>query len=413
MDETLARYPKLGALFRKPDGSLAAAGDTLRRPKLADALALLRDEGPEPFYNGAIATAIVEATRGAGGILTADDLRGYEVATRQPIVGTYRDDYTIYGMPPPSSGGVALVEIFQILEGFELADKRDAPEGLREHLLAEAFQHAFADRARWLGDADFVEIPIDRLTSPRYARELRERIDPAKTLQQAKYGTPLEERSLVQPPPDDSGTTHLSIVDGAGNMLACTSTINTSFGSKVVVEKFGLVLNNEMDDFSIQPGVPNAYGLVGSEQNAVAAGKRPLSSMSPTLVLRHNEPYMALGASGGPTIITGTALVLHNVVDREMEATEAVTERRLHHQWLPDKLFAERPDDALVSALEARGHQVISWREAYNRVQIVVQAEDGQFTGASDPRKHGRAVVVPAADLADREESAPRSPSRD
>ena len=394
--DELATRPALAALFREEDGSLIDAGDKLRRPKLARALALLRDQGADSFYTGPVGRAIIEAVNYQGGAFSAGDLAGYQPRWREPLMTTYRDDYEVYSMPPPSSGGVALIEALNILEGFNLAGAPD--EASRLHLIAEAMKHAFADRARWLGDADFVEVPVERLTSKQYARRLRERVDPQATMAHEAYGSDA-------PPPDDGGTSHVSIIDPWGNMLACTSTINTSFGSMVVVPEYGLVLNNEMDDFSAQPGVPNAYALVGNEQNAVAAGKRPLSSMTPTLVLRDGRPFLAVGASGGPTIITGTLLAILNLIDGRLEPDQVLQAPRIHHQWLPEALMVEGPlEQEVRQGLEARGHVLRVVDRAPTSVQIVVRQDLQQpdagaavcFVGASDPRKGGRPATAPA-----------------
>ena len=390
-DEDMSPLPPFRDAFA-PEGDWVAPMEVLRRPDLARTLARLRDQGPEGYYTGPIAEAIVEATKATGGILTAEDLARYEVTWRDPVSGTYREDYTLHSMPPPSSGGVALIEALNILEGFDLGAMGPSPKAT--HLIVEAFKHAFADRARWLGDADFVDVPVARLTSEAYAKKLRARIEEDETQKKDAYGS-------TAPPPDDSGTSHISVVDARGNMLSCTSTINTSFGSLVYVEQWGLILNNEMNDFSAQPGVPNAYGLVGNEQNAVAPRKRPLSSMSPTLVLRRGEPYLIAGASGGPTIITGTLLTILRVLDFGLSPTRAVADPRVHHQWLPHKVYLEHGAEALQEGLEEAGH-VVDVGRAYNSVQLLVRTGPEQWTAVSDPRKKGRPAGAP-----------PRPPARE
>lgn len=380
MKERLDGVPALADEF-KIDGAWVTEGQTLRRPELGRALKRLAEDGAAPFYEGPIAAAIVESVTEAGGVFTASDLSGYQVTWRTPLVGEYRG-HVLYTMPPPSSGGTAILTALNILERYDLRTLGQSTESL--HRIAEALKHAFADRARWLGDADFVEVPVETLTSKERARELR--VLPDGVLKRDDYG-------MAAPPPDDSGTTHVSVIDGAGNMAACTSTINTSFGSLVFVEDWGLILNNEMADFTAQPGVANNYGLVGTEQNAVAPGKRPLSSMSPTLVTRDGEPFMAVGGSGGPTIITGTFLALIRVIDWKTSPAEAVTLPRLHHQWMPHVLFVEAIDDAAEATLEARGHDV-EIRNAYNAVQLVVRRADGTLVGVSDPNKSGRPAAA-------------------
>jgi len=351
----------------------------LVREDLARALAKLRDEGPDGYYKGPVAEAIAAAVKRSGGILTTKDLASYKVTWREPLQSTYRKDYTVYAMPTPSSGGIVIIEVLNILEGFDLASMGYTAPAV--HLIVEALKHAFADRATWLGDGDFVKVPVERLTSRAYADKLRAKVDTNKTKGLKSYGT-------SKPPKDDSGTTHVSILDTQGNMLACTSTVNTSFGSMVYVPEWGLILNNEMDDFSAQPGVPNAYGLIGNEQNAIAPGKRPLSSMSPTLVLKKGEPFMVAGGSGGPTIITGTLLALLRVIDFGMTPTQAVSYPRFHHQWMPHKLYLEPGGEEVKEGLESAGHK-IDVRGAYNSIQVVVKTEQG-WEAVSDPRKDGR-----------------------
>lgn len=382
--DDLEKHPKLAALF-KQDGEWVDEGDTLTRPGLAATLKLYRDEGPIVFYHGKIGEAIVEEVNAAGGIFSKTDLKTYSVANREPITGTYRG-YQVFSMPPPSSGGVTLVETLNILEGFEFSEGRRDAESI--HLITESLKHAFADRARWLGDTDFVDVPVDRLISKAYGQKLRQKIKRDGVL-------PLEAYGSHRQVPDDSGTTHVSVIDNAGNMLACTSTINTSFGSMVLVDEFGLIMNNEMGDFTPMPGKPNNYGLIGTSQNAVAPEKRPLSSMSPTLVLRDGNPYLAAGASGGPTIITGTLLSLVNMVDFGMSPAEAIAAPRLHHQWRPEIMFAE-PGIEGQDKLKNFGHR-LKLGPAFNSVQIVVRHPDATLSGVSDPRKMGRPAAEPRA----------------
>jgi gamma-glutamyltranspeptidase/glutathione hydrolase len=361
-----------------PGGEWVAHQDVLVREDLGRTLLALETKGPRALYEGPIAEAIVGAARASGGGMTLEDLSSYAVVTRAPLRGTYRG-HELLTMPPPSSGGVAILQALNILSGFDLPGLGWGAPSV--HLITEALKHAFADRARWLGDADFVKVPVARLVSMAYADTLRAKVDPAATKDADAYGS-------SKPPKDDSGTSHVSVVDAAGDMLACTSTVNTSFGAKVYVKEWGLTLNNEMDDFSAQPGVPNAYGLVGNAQNAIAPGKRPLSSMSPTLVLRDGAPFMAVGASGGPTIITGTLLAILRVIDFGFTPAGAITSARIHHQWRPHKLFVE-PGDPRLDGLDGFGHEV-DVRPAFNSVQMVVRVADGTWEGVSDPRKLGR-----------------------
>lgn len=380
MGDKIGADSPMGRVYRRGDGWVKA-GDQLKRPRLAAALRLLENEGAKPFYEGAIADAIVVSVNEADGVFQKDDLKDYRVTWREPLVGQYRG-FEVFAMPPPSSGGTTILQALNILERYDLGTLGRNPESL--HRITEALKHAFADRATWLGDADFVEVPVSRLVSQEYADGLV--VKPNATLATEEYGTSAQL-------PEDAGTSHVSIIDGDGNMVACTSTINTSFGSLVYVEEFGMVLNNEMGDFTAQPGVPNNYGLMGTEQNAVAPGKRPLSSMSPTLVTKDGEPYMSVGASGGPTIITGTLAAIIRAVDWQWPAADIVSRPRIHHQWLPAKLFAEELPESWVAVLRERGHNV-AVRGGYTSVQMVIRNADGTLVGASDPRKMGQPAGV-------------------
>jgi gamma-glutamyltranspeptidase/glutathione hydrolase len=387
--EKLKKRPKLAAAFQEDDGSWVDTGDTLKRPGLARTLKTLRDEGPAPFYEGPIADAIVDAVNQAGGIFSEQDLASYSIKVREPVQGTYRGK-TVFSMPPSSSGGTAIIETLNILEGYEMSRFGRSPLGV--HLTVEALKHAFADRAGWLGDTDFVDVPLQRLTSEDYAAKLRSKIKRDTVLPPKAYGS-------KAPLPEDHGTTHVSIIDSRENMLSCTSTINLSFGSMVFVPKWGLIMNDEMGDFTAQPGVPNNYGLVGTKQNAVAPGKRPLSSMSPTLVLDDDgSPYMAVGASGGPAIITGTLMAMLNTIDFDHSPSQAIEAPRIHHQWLPYTLFLEDPM-GMRDALEKKGHE-IEVRPAWSNVQMVVESPEtrGAFTGVSDPRKMGAPAAADTVD---------------
>jgi gamma-glutamyltranspeptidase/glutathione hydrolase len=358
-------------------GHPAARGERLVRADLAGTLRRWAKTGGEVFAEPRGAAAIEAAT---GGAVTAADLAGYRPVERAPLVGSFRG-YTVVTMAPPSSGGVALLEALGVLDGYDLAALgHNSSDTL--HLLAETFQHVYADRAHHLGDPAFVEVPVERLLSAGRRDEIRRAIWPLRTFPTESYGTRIA-------PPKDAGTQHISAVDADGGAVALTTTINNAFGSGVVVPGLGVVLNDEMDDFSVSPGTPNAYGLVGSEANAIAAGKRPLSSMTPTVVLdADGAVVMVVGASGGPTIISSTLQVLLDVLVFGLDAQEAVSAPRIHHQWLPAKLSVEPgiPDDVLRS-LRARGHDVVV-QEAYSAVQVIVRVGDG-FEGGADPRKGG------------------------
>ncbi len=344
---------------------------------------IIAEKGKAGFYEGEVAEALVQSIQQAGGILSREELKAIAPKERMVLRGEYRGR-EILTMPPPSSGGIALLEILNILSTWEHTHpkseiKHNQPAYL--HLLTEAMKHAYADRAEYLGDTDFVNVPIQRLISPDYAAELVKRIDPTQTKPIKSYGR-------VQPV-KDAGTSHLSVMDSEGNAVACTETINTLFGSMFVEPKFGIVLNNEMDDFAAIPGEPNAFGLIQSEANAVQAGKKPLSSMTPTIVLSEGKAVMALGGSGGPRIISSTLQVLLNVMRFERSPQQAVALPRVHHQWFPNVLFIEDPLlEKMQSPMEQHGHKVQK-RNKLAVVQVIVRTPQG-MRAASDPRKHGQ-----------------------
>jgi len=333
-------------------------GASVRRLDLARTLARLRTGGPEAFYKGPIAEAIVSAVKQAGGVLSAADLQGYTVTERVPIEISYRGQ-RVLTMPPPSSGGIALAETLGILAARypDSAAMTKAGAGSSAYLqvLGEALKHAFADRARHLGDPDFVKVPLTHLLAPAYHAELARRIKDNAVLPADLYGTRDAPADLHR----DGGTTHLSVVDAEGNAVALTTTVNLGFGARLLAGATGIVLNDQMDDFAMQPGVPNGFGLIGSAQNAVAPGKRPLSSMTPVIVLDRDGVRLVAGAAGGPTIITATAQVLLNVLDFGMDAQAAIAAPRIHDQWFPEVLRVEPeiPRD-VAESLSARGQKV-------------------------------------------------------
>ncbi len=389
-------FPETGRIQFPPDGEPIRPGWPLVQRDLADTLASIAVQGPAIFYRGAIAERIAAEMQQRGGLLSREDLASYTPKWRKPILGSYRD-LEVLSFPPPSSGGVALLEMLNVLEGFDLA-ALGSGSSASIHRIAEAMKLAFADRNSLLGDADFVPVPVDELTSKAYAQRQRARINP-----------PFWERSLFSwgrgesaitvegpgLPLEDSGTTHLSTADAAGNAVSLTETINTPFGSGLTVPGTGVLLNNEMDDFSVAPNVPNAYGLVDTRgQNSIAPGKRPLSSMTPTFLQKDGKLVMVTGSPGGPRIITTTLLTVLNVVDYRMDVQEAVSAPRFHHQWLPDQLLVEPeiPADVLES-LRARGHTVERGDEHWSSAEaIVVDPLTGWFSGGSDPRRDGLAV---------------------
>lgn len=370
-----------------PDAAGAGSPRLWHSPQLA-ALELLARDGVDGFYEGPIAESIVSHLKSRGGILTLEDFRRMDVVERRPLAGEF-DGMKIVAMPPPSSGGVAIIESLNILTWLEKNKLNGRLESLGHnspkylHLLTESLKHAFADRATWLGDPDFADIPVSRLTSPAYAAKLAERVSLEQTKPLKAYGRYL--------PINDGGTSHFSIIDAEGNAVACTETINTGFGSWEVDPRFGIVLNNEMDDFAARPGKPNAFGLIQSEASAVGPRRKPLSSMSPTILVKDGKAVFVAGASGGPRIISSTLQVLLNMTRFGMSPTEALSKPRIHHQWLPETLLLESPlDETVAGKLQSFGHQT-----AKRDRQAVSQAARRTTAGleaASDSRKHGRAA---------------------
>lgn len=352
-------------------------GERLVQRDLARSLELIAKQGSKAFYDGPIGEAIVAEMARHGGLISREDLRAYKVVEREPVRGRYRG-YEIVSMPPPSSGGAHIVQMLNILERYPLKSLgSDSAQTI--HLMAEAMKLAYADRSEYLGDPDFVKVPLKGLTSKAYADALAQKIDPDRATPSAsiKPGTP-------QPYESDQ-TTHFSVADAQGNVVAVTYTLNLNFGSGIVAAGTGILLNNEMDDFAAKPGVPNAFGLLGGDANAVAPGKRPLSSMSPTLVLKEGKPWLATGSPGGARIITTTLQTLIDMIDFGMNPAEAAASPRVHHQWMPDELRIEKglsPDT--IGLLVAKGYKVVE-KPAMGRTQTIQITSDG-FFGASDPR---------------------------
>lgn len=380
--ERIRQAPALATILLRSDGTPRAAGDMLQQPALARTLESIAQNGARAFYEGGIADSIVGAVRAAGGVMELEDLHRYRPVWRAPLRGTFHGD-TIYSMPPPSSGGGVLIETLNILAKDDLpALGRDSASYV--HLLAEAFQFGFAARAAHYGDPDFVRVPLARLLAPRTGLDLRQRISAAKTFAPEYYGS-------LTLTPDDAGTSHLSVIDGAGNAVACTTSINTAFGSMVVATDTGIILNNTMDDFSAQPGVPNAFGLIGSSANAIAPGKRPLSSMTPTIVVRRGFPVAVAGASGGPFIISSTTQTLLNARIFALDAEASVAAPRLHHQWMPPVLMLEPGLAGATATVTRMGHRTTAIPEI-GSVQLAQRSADGSLDGAADPRKGGAAA---------------------
>ena len=377
--ERLHRWPSSRAAFYKEDGSAWQPGERFMQPELASTLERIAEFGTEGFYKGKTAELIVAEMQRHEGLITLDDLRSYKPEIRTPIHGTYRG-YDIYSMSPPSSGGTHIVQILNILEGYPMAEFGHNSAASIHHM-AEAMKFAYADRSTYLGDTDYVDVPLKELTSKKYAKALRERIDPNEATPSADISA--GNLSAYESPE----TTHFSIVDQWGNAVSNTYTINFSYGSGITVTGAGFLLNNEMDDFSAKPGVPNAYGLIGGEANKIEPGKRMLSSMSPTIVRKDDRNVLVTGSPGGSRIITTTLQVLMNVIDHGMNIQSAVTAPRIHHQWLPDEIRIEQgisPDT--VNLLESMGHKVVTNR-AMGAIQSVLIGSDGLLHGGADPRR--------------------------
>ena len=405
-DSFLAKFPESRRVFQR-NGDYYKPGEIFRQPDLARTLERIAGN-PDDFYHGALARELAAALQKGGGLITADDLAHYEVKDREPVRGTYRG-YEIISAPPPSSGGTALIESLNIVEGYDLA-KLGNRSAQAIHLISEAFRRAFFDRAEFLGDPDFARIPVAQLIDKKYAAAWRETIDPAhaspsKDLKRPAVFSELEQYAAEHPPaaaPHESyHTTHYSVVDAEGNAVAVTTTINGWFGSRVTADGLGFLLNNEMDDFSAKPGAANSYGLLQGAANAIGPGKRPLSSMTPTIVVHDGKPVMVLGSPGSSKIITTVANILMGVVDYGMNIQEAVNAPRFHHQWMPDVVIVEKwfsPDT--VNALRQMGYTVQIGLHDGDHVSpywsdaecIAIDEKTGQRLGASDGRHNGQAM---------------------
>ena len=380
------------------DGNFYQAGDVFRQPELARTLERIAAK-PDDFYKGAMAREFAADMQSHGGLITAEDLADYEVKERQPIRGTYRG-YEVISAPPPSSGGVTMVEALNILEGYDLGRMGNRSADAI-HVTAEAFRRAFYDRAEFLGDPDFSQLPVAQLIDKKYATAWRESLDMTKASSSKDLHRPsgfgeLDRQAAEHSPylgREKTNTTHYSVVDEAGNAVAVTTTLNDSFGARVAAGKLGFLLNDEMDDFTSKPGVPNMYGLIQSEANAIGPGKRPLSAMAPTIVTKNGKLFLVLGSPGGPRIITTVANILMGVIDYGLDIQQAVNAPRFHHQWEPDAIFIENvgisPDT--IKLLRARGHNVREegyWSEGEC---IEVDPKTGELLGASDGRSGGKA----------------------
>ena len=405
-DDYLAEFPESHRVFQR-NGDYYQPGEVFRQPDLARTLERIAEK-PDDFYHGSLARELAAAMQKGGGLITAADLANYEVKEREPVRGTYRG-YEVISAPPPSSGGTVLLESLNILEGYDLANLGDR-SAQSIHFTVEAFRRAFFDRAEFMGDPDFSKIPVAQLIDKKYAAAWRDTIDaahasPSKELKRPAVFNELEQYAAAHPPamapPESNHTTHYSVVDAEGNAVAVTTTLNDWFGSRVTADGLGFLLNDEMDDFSSKPGVPNADGLIQSSANAIGPGKRPLSSMTPTIVVRDGKTVLVLGSPGSSKIISTVANVLMGVVDYGMNIQEAVNAPRFHNQWLPDVVDVEKwfsPDT--VSALRQMGYNVEVglhfgtevvpyWSDAEC---IAIDAKTGDRLGASDGRNGGKAV---------------------
>jgi gamma-glutamyltranspeptidase/glutathione hydrolase len=387
MVELLARFPASAAQFLPRGGAPPLVGDTLRQGDLARTLERIRDQGAKGFYLGETADLIVAEMQRGGGLIGHDDLAAYQAVWREPIEFTYRG-HTVLSMPPSSSGGATLAEIALILERYDLS-ALGWHSAQSIHLYAEAWKRAFADRNQVLGDPDFVDMPLASMTSAEYAAARAASISESAATPSSSVAP-----GLTAAPREGQSTTHYSIVDGAGNAVAVTTTLNSWYGSGVTVAGAGFVLNNEMDDFTAKPGTANQYGLMQGEQNAIEPGKRMLSAMTPTIVLAPDgSTLMVTGSPGGPTIITTVFQTISNVLDYGMSVADAVSAPRLHHQHLPDRLYYEANglDPATVRALESLGHTLVERSGESGDAQVILVAGD-TLTAWSDPRRGGRAV---------------------
>lgn len=372
----LGQWDSTRAIFFR-NGEPLKLGDTLVQKDLANSMSLIAKQGAKAFYQGRIADQIVAEMKAHGGLISKADLAGYKVVVREPIVGDYHG-YRVVSMPPPSSGGVHIVQMLNILEHFPLS-QYGADSAQTIHYMVEAMKFAYADRSEYLGDPDFINVPVKALTSKAYAASLAAKIDPVKVIPSSQI-----KPGQIQPY-ESNQTTHFSIVDDKGNAVSVTYTLNWNFGSGIVAKGSGILLNDEMDDFSSKPGSPNVYGLVGGEANAIAPKKRPLSSMSPTFVLKDGKPYIVTGTPGGARIITTTLETLVDILDFGMNPAEAAATPRFHHQWLPDEIRIEKgisPDT--LNILKKEGYK-ISLKPVMGKTQTIVVKPDG-LSGYSDPR---------------------------
>lgn len=385
-------YPSSINVFTK-DGEPYEQGDLFKQPDLAWTLEQIKQKGKDGFYKGKVAELIVNQVSSLNGFITLEDLEKYEPVERKPVTGTYRG-YEIVSMPPPSSGGIALIELLNILENYKLSELKWGSSKYYHHLI-EAMKYVYADRTYHLGDSDFYPVPVEELTSKEYANTIFKKIEDSKN-----KAVPSDQiKSLdVTPVKESTETTHYSVYDAYGNAVSTTTTINSSFGSGVVVEGAGFLLNNEMDDFSGKPGTQNQFGLLGTEANSIEPEKRMLSSMTPTIVLKDGEPFIIAGSPGGSRIITAVFQVILNCIDFNMNIREAIEQPRIHHQWIPDSVYYERDaiTEEIKKEMKAMGYSFMD--ELADRIiigiveGIIVDPENSLIYGSSDPRGGGAAI---------------------
>jgi gamma-glutamyltranspeptidase/glutathione hydrolase len=389
-DETLTQFAASKRIFQR-DGNFYQPGEFFRQPELARTLERI-SENPDSFYHGDLARELAQVIRKGGGLVTEQDLAAYEVKEREPVVGTYKD-YTVISAPPPSSGGIAIIEALNILEGYNIARTGDrTPEEM--HLIVEAYRRAYMDRTDYLGDPDFYKVPTEQLIDKKYAAAWRTGID----MDQATPSATLKRPAGFLPPPpkaeigpvDHPNTTHYSVVDPDGNAVSVTTTLNNSFGSAVTADGLGFLLNDEMDDFAAKQGVPNLYGLIQGPANAIAPGKRPLSSMSPTIILKDGKLRMVLGSPGGARIITTVANIFLSAADENLNIQQAVDAPRFHHQYLPDILYLEPGfSDPTKAGLQALGYKLNDGEHSWSDGEcIAVNPKTGWLEGGQDHRHH-------------------------
>jgi len=399
LTESLSRYgkrllkdPVSHAYFFKPDGTVYDEGELFKQPDLAKTLTAIANQGADGFYKGAVADKIVATMKKGGGLITHEDLENYQVRLREPLVGTFRN-MKVVTMPPPSSGGVHIIQMLNVLEGWDLRNLGHNSAAY-VHRLVETMKYAYADRSQYLGDPDFYDVPVTALTAKKYASAIRSKIDTLAATPSEKIGP---DPALLQ---ESHDTTHFSVADKFGNMVANTYTLNFTYGNSKSVAGAGFLLNNEMDDFSAKAGVPNAFGLLGGEANAIVAGKRPLSSMTPTLVFKDGQPYISTGSPGGSRIITTVLQVVLNAVEFDMNIQAAINVPRLHHQWFPDRIFTETGFSLDTrKILSGMGHAIDT--SAYNdkahvlgSAQSIMMLPDGKLAGAADPRRPGSHAAI-------------------